>query len=133
MEFNKEFLNKIARPLSKDERESMEARRKDRYWKAASSAIAAKVRRQLKVTGTSRVMLAEKLGVTPANITRYLNGTTNFELKTLVELERVLDIHIIDRTVVPKQENKIITLEVNYTINSSKVNENVLKTILDYA
>lgn len=134
MKFYKEKLNCVARSLSGGERDNMESRRKDRYWKAASSAIAAKVRRQLKATGTSRVMLAEKLGVTPANITRYLNGSTNFELKTLVELERALDLHIIDRSVVPVNHDNVITLEVKYTINSSEVNENVLNTsIFDYA
>lgn len=134
MKFYKEKLNCVARSLSDGERDNMESRRKDRYWKVASSAIAAKVRRQLKATGTSRVMLAEKLGVTPANITRYLNGSTNFELKTLVELERALDLHIIDRSVVPVNHDNVITLEVKYTINSSEVNENVLNTsIFDYA
>ncbi len=98
---DKKRLQEIAEPLSAEARETMQTRKADRYWRVASSAIAAKVLRQLRVKGMTRVQLAEALNVTPANITRYLNGKCNFELRTLVELERVLDVHIIDREVIP--------------------------------
>ena len=89
-------LNEIARDLTASERERMSERRRERYWQVASSAIAAKVNRQLRLKGISRTDFAELLGVTPANVTRYLNGKTNLELRTIVEMERVLNIRIID-------------------------------------
>ena len=97
----------------------MERRRSDRYWKAASAIIAAKVLRQLKKRGMTRIQLAEKLDVTPANITRYLNGSTNFELRTLVELERTLDIEIINRNVIPVKDRVPVILEIEYTSSES--------------
>lgn len=114
MHLDKNKLMEVATPMSDESRSKMHQRKKDRYWKAASAAISAKVRRQLKVSGTTRVKLAESLEVTPANITRYLSGETNFELKTLVELERALDIEIINRSVIPEEDKRPVIIEVRY-------------------
>jgi len=119
MRLDKEKLGKLAQPLDEKVRDRMERRRSDRYWKAASAIIAAKVLRQLKKRGMTRIQLAEKLDVTPANITRYLNGSTNFELRTLVELERTLDIEIINRNVIPVKDRVPVILEIEYTSNES--------------
>ncbi len=120
MVVNKSRLKEVATPLNESARRRMMERKADRYWKAASSAIAAKVRRQLKITDTSRVKLAEILGVTPANITRYLNGTTNFELRTLVELERALGIEIINKDVIPTKRQTPVILNIEYTVSSNE-------------
>lgn len=120
MVVNKSRLKEVATPLNESARRRMMERKADRYWKAASSAIAAKVRRQLKITDTSRVKLAEILGVTPANITRYLNGTTNFELRTLVELERALGIEIINKDVIPTKRLTPVILNIEYTVSSNE-------------
>ncbi len=120
MVVNKSRLKEVATPLNESARRRMMERKADRYWKAASSAIAAKVRRQLKITDTSRVKLAEILGVTPANITRYLNGTTNFELRTLVELERALGIEIINKDVIPTKCQTPVILNIEYTVSSGE-------------
>lgn len=102
MESNLEIVNRLSRPFTSEERETARRRKSDRYWKAASSAIAAKIMRQLRIKGMTRVQLAEELGITPANVTRYLNGTCNFELRTLVDIERVLDLQIIDKNIIPR-------------------------------
>ena len=114
MKTNIDKLNNIARDLTLKERERMKERRKNRHWLCASSAIAAKIKRQLRILGLTQSDLAVMLGVTPANITRYLNGQTNFELKTLVEIERKLGIKIIDKTVVPEDSKSSIILKVTY-------------------
>lgn len=101
--FDLDKLNAIARPLDDAMRARMEERRRNRHWQSASASIAAKVRRALRTQGITQAQLADTLGITPANVTRYLNGKTNFELKTLIELERALNIHIIDREVIPSQ------------------------------
>lgn len=107
MESNLEIVNRLSRPFTSEERETARRRKSDRYWKAASSAIAAKVLRQLRIKGMTRVQLAEELGITPANVTRYLNGTCNFELRTLVEIERVLGLQIIDRDIIPHKKEPV--------------------------
>lgn len=104
MKIDKDRLNSLAKPLPEEVNMRMNTRRRDRYWKSASSAIAAKILRRIKEKGITRMKLAELLDITPANITRYLSGETNFELKTLVEIERVLDMHILDRDIVPSEK-----------------------------
>ena len=126
-------VNVLARELSDTERRRMDERRKNRHWISASSAIASKIKRQLKVKGISQLELAEMLGITPANVTRYLNGKTNFELKTLVEIERAIGVHIIDREVIPQEAaNKPLNVNVTFNIpvdfnpyDEEKVNETV--------
>lgn len=120
-------LNEIARALTASERGRMSERRRERYWQAASSAIAAKVNRQLRLKGISRTDFAELLGVTPANVTRYLNGKTNLELRTIVEMERVLGIRIINRDVVPTAEKVPATpvcLQIRYDWSECSLPEN---------
>lgn len=113
MQINKDKLNAIAKPLAVTDRQIMVNRRKDRRMHTASAAIAAKILRQMRIKGINKKTLSEELGITPANVTRYLGGKCNFELRTLVEIERILDITIIDRNVIPsKEENKIIVIEV---------------------
>lgn len=104
----------MSQPMSESDRSARDKRRQERHVNAASAAISAKVLRQLKILGMTRVDLAEKLKVSPANITRYLNGRCNFELRTLVELERALDIHIIDRDVIPTRDIKPIKIVLEY-------------------
>jgi len=114
MEINIERINAIAEPLPELTRERMASRKSNRHWKAASSAIAAKIKRQLKKKGITQAAFAEMLGITPANVTRYLNGSTNFELRTLIEIERALGLTIIDRQVVPDED---LIPEISNTYN----------------
>lgn len=112
---NVDRLNCVARELTNEERQVMENRRRDRHWMSASSAIASKIKRHLRVNGITNMEFADMLGITPANVTRYLNGRTNFELRTLVEIERVLGLHIINRDVVPRMEKQAVTIQVIYS------------------
>lgn len=104
MRIDKKKLDNIAVDLSPEQRSKMENRKRDRSWKKASAAIAAKIRRHLKTNGISQNELAEKLGITPANITRYLNGEANFQLSTIVDIEKALSISILDRDIIPRPE-----------------------------
>ncbi|MDE6236356.1 MAG: helix-turn-helix domain-containing protein [Muribaculaceae bacterium] len=134
MKTNIDKLNNIARDLTSNERERMKERRKNRHWLCASSAIAAKIKRQLRILGLTQSDLAVMLGVTPANITRYLNGQTNFELKTLVEIERKLGIKIIDKTVVPEEDSKssiILKVTYNYSLPIFKESDSKPECIND--
>lgn len=110
MQINKDKLDAIAVPLSHRRKNGMQSRRQDRRMHSASSAIAAKILREMRITGKSKSQLARDLGITAANVTRYLSGKCNFELRTLVEIEHLLDIRIIDRDIIPseKQENVLL-------------------------
>ncbi len=77
----------------------------------ASTRIAMKIRRALRLSNETQLSLAEKLGVDPATVSRYLSGRANMELHTLVKLEKALNITIIDRDVAPKKQKLNVILK----------------------
>ena len=120
MKINKERLNSTAKPLSSQKKTAMRKRRENRHMYTASAAIVAKILRQMRISGKTKAQLARDLGVSAANITRYLSGRCNFELRTIVEIERVLDITIIDRNVIPvKKRNQVIIINIDPSKNRS--------------
>lgn len=122
-----ESLDRIAEPLPERSRRRMVERRANRKLYLASAAIAAKIERQLRLRGITKVELAGKLGVTPACITRYLSGKANLQLKTLVEIEDAIDVHIIDRDIIPRVQKapavQIITLPSSYRVPEFKATQ----------
>lgn len=99
LKINKERLMEIAEKPSEEAILSRQKRKTDRYLILASTAIASKIARAMRVKNIKNIEMANILGVTPANITRYLSGKANFELKTLVEFENALGISLIDRRI----------------------------------
>lgn len=93
----KETLLRIAEPMDEQIRKMMQRRKSQRHLIAMSTSIAARIERALRIKGMKRTELAQLMGVSPANITRYLSGKCNFELKTLLTLEEVLGIALINR------------------------------------
>ena len=96
MQINKEKLSEISGKRSAIDRKRFREKREDIYWKVESAALSTKIISRLKSLGMTRKDLAEKMGVTPACITRYLSEASNLEFRTLVKLQRVLKCRIID-------------------------------------
>lgn len=94
----------ISSPMSEEAIMRRKQRQAERALVLASTAIAAKIGRALRTKNIKNTEFAKMLGVTAANVTRYLSGKTNFELKTLVEIERVLDIRLINRDCLENNE-----------------------------
>ena len=78
----------------------------------ASMRIAMKVKRALRMSGITQALLAEKMGMDPAVISKSLSGKANLELKTLVKLEKALGINIIDRSISKPFQQPIYCLNV---------------------
>ena len=69
----------------------------DDYWVAgAILEFTEDVVREMERQGMTRTVLAQKLGVTPAYITKLLRGKVNFTLATMVRLARALssEVHV---------------------------------------
>lgn len=88
----------------------------------------------------TRKDLAEKLGVTPACITRYLSEASNLEFRTLVKLQRVLKCRIIDTEEEEPQvhavpQMQVLVFECNARVSSFQTEEVERREnlILDYA
>lgn len=64
--------------------------------------IAMQIRRALRKQGISQTEFARRLGVDPSIVTRYLSGKHNFQLRTLVKVQQVLNIEILNNWYLPK-------------------------------
>ncbi|HVR08732.1 MAG TPA: helix-turn-helix transcriptional regulator [Thermoanaerobaculia bacterium] len=69
-----------------------EAQQHQDYWIAgAILEFTESVVREMARQGLTRTALAERLGVTPAYVTKILRGKVNFTLATMVRLSQALD------------------------------------------
>lgn len=99
IKIDKNRLMEIAVPPSEEAIKRRDFRKQNRALISASTVIAAKITKALREKAINHSEFAKLLGVTPANVTRYLSGKANFELKTLIDIERVLGISLIDRQI----------------------------------
>lgn len=130
IKIDKKRLMEIAEPPSDEATRRRTFRRQNRTLSSASTAIAAKITRALRINGITNSEFAKLLGVTPANVTRYLSGKANFELKTLVDIEQVLGINLIDRQIVDTLPNEIDQRKEKVTLIPIKIPDfNNSKTI----
>ncbi|MCM1140266.1 MAG: helix-turn-helix domain-containing protein [Muribaculum sp.] len=90
MKFNVEKLKAVARPMTQEERAAMDYRAENADWLQLSATIALKIRKLLRQKGMTQVDLADRLGVTPPQVSKLLSGKINFELKTLVSIQKAL-------------------------------------------
>ena len=80
--------------------------------------LAARIDEAIKAKGMKRKHLAEALGKSPSEISKWLSGTHNFTTDTLFDIERVLDTALI-----PLGNQKEKTIEVftwNVIVKSDK-------------
>lgn len=96
MKFNVEKLKEIARPMITEEKAAMDFRCENADWLRLSAKIALKIRKVLRQKGITQVQFASKLGVTPAQISKYLSGKVNFELKTIAKIQSILEENIME-------------------------------------
>ncbi len=96
MKFNVEKLKAIARPMTPEEKAAMDYRIENADWLQLSATIALKIRKILRQKGISQAELATRLGVTPPQVSKLLSGKINFELKTLVSIQKAIGQTIID-------------------------------------
>lgn len=96
MKFNVEKLKAVARPMTNEERAAMDYRAENADWLQLSATIALKIRKLLRQQGMTQVDLADRLGVTPPQVSKLLSGKINFELKTLAGIQNALGKPIID-------------------------------------
>jgi transcriptional regulator with XRE-family HTH domain len=72
---------------------------------------------RMKSRGLTRTALAEKLGTSPAYITKILRGDTNFTLESIARIAQALDCEInfelrpLDRQVTPSRRTKVSYLD----------------------
>lgn len=127
MKFNVEKLKEIARPMNAEEQAAMDFRSENADWLRLSAQIALKIRKVIRQKGMSQAQLASELGVTPAQVSKYLSGKINFELKTIAKFQSVLGESIMEINLSDKPKNfaeqrlKTQVLVVAYSDKSNPV------------
>ena len=105
MKFNVEKLKQMSRPMTDEEKKDIEFRKENREWLAVSERLALKLRRILRTEGILQSELAERMGVTPAQVTKILSGKENLGLKTISKIENAIGHSLIE-----------VTMEDNHTV-----------------
>jgi len=88
----------------------------------AKLALSARIADEIEQKFDSKGAFAEAMGVSQGLVSRWISGTHNFTVDTLVEIEQVLKIRLIDRGVYSK--NSISTMspqEEELVISKNKV------------
>ena len=84
--YNDEALNRLFSEITPEEQAKTDAK----------MLLAVKIADAMKVKNWNKKQLMKEMGKTnPSEITRWLSGTQNFTVETLVDLERVLNIKLL--------------------------------------
>ncbi len=92
----KEKLSELASDQSSDWKAKAKYRRENREWLKKSAAIAIRVLDALKEQNISQRELAERMNISPQQISKIVKGQENLTLETISNLEVALGIRIID-------------------------------------
>lgn len=95
MELNLNKLNEIAQPRSNSAIMRAEARKKSSAWRAMSQDVALAMLYYLRKNGMTQKQLAEKMGVSPAQVAKLVRGTENLKLETIAKIEEALETQIV--------------------------------------
>ncbi|MFN3315317.1 MAG: transcriptional regulator [Raineya sp.] len=105
-------MNKIAKKDTDwiaDQKERMQ----NSDWIKLSQEIALQILSVLSKKGMSQKDLAEKMGVSPQQISKIVKGNENLTLETIVKLEKCLEIRLVE---IASNKNKFVCIE-EYSLN----------------
>lgn len=106
-------------------------------------SLALKIDKAIKAKGMRKIEFAKKLGKLPSEITKWLSGTHNFTISTLIDIEQVLDVQLVDAGIEDKYQNVSVeqTFKGIYSatglqeaeIKKEHAQNNAIYGMLDYA
>jgi transcriptional regulator with XRE-family HTH domain len=97
-------LNTLTKGNKSHGLEDAKYRADNQEWLKKSQAIALKILRKLRenktnqVTPSSQVQLANQLGVSAQQVSKWVKGKENFTLETITKLEAVLSVSLMETT-----------------------------------
>lgn len=95
MELNINKLNGVARRRSDSAVMRAEGRKKSSAWRAMSQDVALAILYRLRKSGMTQNQLAEKMGVSAAQVAKFVGGRENFDLETIARIEEALETRIV--------------------------------------
>jgi ribosome-binding protein aMBF1 (putative translation factor) len=70
-------------------------RKANKAWLRKSAAIALRILDALEELNWKKAKLAQEMGISPQQVSKYVKGEENFKLETLCNLEKVLGIELV--------------------------------------
>lgn len=96
--------------------------RTDNYlWLSRSRIIALQILRKLRETGTSQKELADRMGVFPQQVNKWIKGKENFTLETIGRIEEALGIELIEVKIPGNPPNNAVTGDEVFTLNEPSI------------
>lgn len=89
------LLEQLSSPMSEKDLQSANFRKEGKAWLKKSRQIALSVLYYLEQKGMKKKDLAEKMGVEPSYVVRFLKGKENFSLGTIAKIEEALGVDLI--------------------------------------
>ncbi|KPQ18998.1 MAG: putative transcription factor [Algoriphagus marincola HL-49] len=94
-------------------------RKANKVWLRKSADIALRILDALEDLGWNKARLAEEMGVSPQQVSKYVKGEENFKLETICNLEKALGVDLI--TILQADEEVSIKSE-EALVNEPKTN-----------
>ena len=109
--YNDEALNSLLSEITPEEQAKTDAK----------MLLAVKIAEAMQAKGWNKTRLMKEMGKSnPSEITRWLSGTQNFTVDTLVDLERVLEIKLLDLGEAMSAERTIKQYKIDISVPFNK-------------
>ena len=107
----KKSIKDISIPSHENWMEDVAWRKANKAWLRKSADIALRILDALEELNWKKAKLAQEMGISPQQVSKYVKGEENFKLETLCNLEKVLGIELVtilqsDEEVVQKGSGK---------------------------
>lgn len=130
-----EILNKLQNVVSTEPskwHEDADFRFQNKKWLKHSQCVALNILRTLRAKDLSQKDLAEKLGVSPQLVNKWVKGKENFTFETVAKLEEALNIELMSVTGfegIQKTELKMV--EIPYSVLTQNIQPEIKEHSLE--
>jgi ribosome-binding protein aMBF1 (putative translation factor) len=112
-ELKKKIADLVSESSQSSWKEKVAWRKANKAWLRKSAAIALRILDALEELNWKKAKLAQEMGISPQQVSKYVKGEENFKLETLCNLEKVLGIELVtvlqsDEEVVQKGTRKYV-------------------------
>jgi ribosome-binding protein aMBF1 (putative translation factor) len=115
----KKSIKDISVPSHENWMEKVAWRKANKAWLRKSAAIALRILDALEELNWKKAKLAQEMGVSPQQVSKYVKGEENFKLETLCNLEKVLGIELV--TILQSDEEVVLKDTRKYVEPTEKV------------
>jgi transcriptional regulator with XRE-family HTH domain len=89
------FLDIVSKEEKSNAKEIMSWRKANKHWLKKSEAIALHILQHIRSEGITQVDFAQKMNVSPQQISKILKGQENLTLESIAKMEQILGIELV--------------------------------------